>query len=143
VSRIDDHHGCSGLEDLVQAFCDALRQILLEHEPSREHFYQASHARQAGDTMSGEHGDMGLALCGEEMVRAYEHQREMRRDQRPFAGYRETPTNRALRRALIAGEQNLGKCARRSLGRRAKIARTTLDPERFEQIAKSAFDADE
>jgi hypothetical protein len=139
MSRIDDRHHRARIEQAMEVLGDAVGQILLEHEPSRQHIDEPADARQTGDPLAGKDRDVGFAFCGQQVVRADEHERQARRDQRAAPLYRETPTDRALGRRQIAREEDVRERACRGLRRRPKCSLIAFDSERIEEVAQGTL----
>jgi hypothetical protein len=119
MACFDDRDRRARLEVLEERARDLQREILLEHEPMREHVAEARDPREARHAILRDERDVHLTLRGEEMMRAHEEYGDARRDDRAARLYRKTPTERHLGMLPIAGEEDVGEGAHGGRRRRS------------------------
>lgn len=143
MSRFDDRQRGFCVEQFVERARDGVGQILLKDQTVRERVAQLRDPAQARHTVARHERDVRHALSGHQMVRADEHQRDARGDDRPGAIYRKPRTERLSGSRPIAVEQTFGEGAGGGLrcGRQRGIARGKSErAQKFSQRSSCTLD---
>src|SRR4051794_17632871 len=105
MPSLDDHQVGACTEVIGQGARDLVGDILLEHQPMREHIDEPGDPREPWDARSRDERDMRFALRRQEMMGAHEEERDPRRAHGTCRAYRKTPTERGLWGLAIAGQE--------------------------------------
>jgi hypothetical protein len=139
MSRLDDHQRRSRAEIIDQRMSDRMGQVFLKDQPMAEHIAKLGDPSEARRRPIGDERDVSLALCGQKMMRTYEHQRDARSDDRDIKLDRKTRTKCLFRRRPISVEQLIGERARRGRRRICERGIVDIEAERAHEIAQCRF----
>jgi hypothetical protein len=136
---VDDRDRRADVEAVGERMHDRRRQVFLQHEPMPEHVDQTRDPREPGHTRARHERDVRFTVCRHQVMRADEHQRDARRDDRTVFRNRKTPTERLSGILVIAGEQHTGERAARRLRCNCERGIRRIDSEREQEIADRAL----
>jgi hypothetical protein len=143
VTRLDDRHGRFHVEVITERADDRLRQILLQHEPMREHIDETRDPTQPRHAIFRQKRDVRFTLGGEHVVRAHEQHRDLHCGDGTPRIYRKTPTERRFRTLVMTGEEHVGQRTDCRPWRRSQRGIHDVDTECLEQVTHRTLGADE